>query len=118
MRMWRSLAVCLVLAVGSAARAVASPVGLPRQTHLLYRFEYSSSSVTNPGALLGQPEASGRSTTIQSSVAANLDIRVGNEVTFLFENPHVMFLVNGQEAPTQANEIARGLSTVAVASIR
>jgi hypothetical protein len=97
---------------------VASPVWLPRHTRLLYRFEYSSSSLTNPGVLLGKPEAAGRSTTIQSSLTANLAIGVGDQVTFLFEAPHVVFQVNGQEAPTQANEIARGLSTVAVVSVR
>ncbi len=74
--------------------------------------------MTNPGVLLGKPGAAGRSTTIQSSVTASLDIRVGDQVTFLFEDPHVVFRVNGQGAPTQANEIARGLSTVAVASVR
>src|ERR1700680_2463440 len=87
-RIRSSLGVCLLLAVGSAPRAVASPLWLPRQTRLLYRFEYSSSSVTNPGVLLGKPEEAGRSTTIRSSVAASLDIRVGEQVIFLFENPH------------------------------
>src|SRR2546427_516619 len=116
-RIRSSLAVCLVLAVTSA-RAVASPVWLPRHTRLVYRFESTSSSVTNPGALLGKPEASGRSTTIQSSIKASLEIRVGDQVTFLFDDPHVIFQVNGQDAPTQANEIARGLRTVAVASVR
>src|SRR5438132_9683017 len=116
-RIRSSLAVCLFLAVTSA-RAVALPVWLPRHTRLVYRFESTSSSVTSPGALLGKPEASRRSTMIQSSVAANLEIRVGDQVTFLFDDPHVIFQVNGQDAPTQANEIARGLRTVAVASVR
>ena len=68
--------------------------------------------------LIGKPETAGRSTTIRSSVTATLDIRVGHQVTFLFEDPHVVFQVNGQDAATEANEIARGLSTVAVASVR
>src|SRR6202035_2756497 len=84
-REFRSLAVCLLLAVGSAARVVAAPVWLPRQTRLLYRFEFSSASLTNPAALLGKPEASGQSTAIQSSITASLEIRVGDQVTFVFQ---------------------------------